>query len=71
MTKPQKYRDVVAFLISKGWELKRQRGSHEIWGPIDEEQHQTFSLVQHHGEVSPGVIRQLRRIFPDTPESWN
>ncbi|HEY0260394.1 MAG TPA: type II toxin-antitoxin system HicA family toxin [Lacisediminihabitans sp.] len=69
MTKPQRYRDVTKFLKSKGWVFKRQRGSHEIWGP--EETNQIFSLVAHKGEVSPGVIRQLQELFPDTPHEWN
>lgn len=69
MTKPQKYRDVARFLRSQGWELKRQRGSHEIWGPVDGTQ--TLPVVQHRGEVSPGVVRQLQAVFPGTPDSWN
>lgn len=69
MTKPQKYRDVAKFLRSNGWEYKRQTGSHEIWGP--EAGGQTFPVVQHKGEVSPGVIRQLQQIFSNTPSEWN
>jgi predicted RNA binding protein YcfA (HicA-like mRNA interferase family) len=69
MTKAQKYRDVTRFLAKRGWVFKRQRGSHEMWGP--EDTNQTFPLVQHRGEVSPGVIRQLQQIFPDTPKEWN
>lgn len=68
MSKRQKYRDVSKFLRSKGWELKRQRGSHEIWGPVDGGL--TFPVVQHNGEVSAGVIKQLQAIFPDTPQNW-
>lgn len=69
MSKRQKYREVEKFLRSKGWELKRQRGSHEIWGPANGGQ--TFPVVQHKGEVSAGVIKQLQRIFRDSPENWN
>lgn len=69
MTRPQKYRDVVRFLRSRGWEFKRQRGSHEIWGPADGGQ--TFPIVQHAGQVSPGVVRQLQSVFTDTPSEWN
>ncbi|QNE46135.1 type II toxin-antitoxin system HicA family toxin [Glaciihabitans sp. INWT7] len=69
MTKPQKYRDVTKFLRSKGWDFKRQTGSHEVWGPADGSQ--SFSLVEHHGEVSTGVVRQLQRLFSDTPSKWN
>ncbi|MFB2580945.1 type II toxin-antitoxin system HicA family toxin [Herbiconiux sp. P15] len=69
MTKPQKYRDVTKFLRSKGWKFKRQKGSHEIWGPSDSGM--TFPLVAHKGEVSPGVVRQIQQIFPDAPREWN
>ena len=69
MTKPQKYRDVARFLAKQGWELKRQRGSHEMWGPQDG--NQTFPVVQHRGEVSSGVVRQLQQIFTNTPKDWN
>lgn len=68
MSKRQKYRDVAKFLRSQGWELRRQTGSHEIWGPI--EGGQSFPVVQHKGEVSVGVVRQLQGIFPNTPDSW-
>jgi len=43
MTKPQKYRDVARFLANHGWVLKRQRGSHEMWGP--EDTNQMFPVV--------------------------
>lgn len=69
MTKPQKYREVVKFLRRHGWELKRQRGSHEIWGPADGSQ--IVALVQHKGQVSPGVVRQIQAVFPDAPENWD
>jgi predicted RNA binding protein YcfA (HicA-like mRNA interferase family) len=29
---PKKYRDVRAALKEAGWEVLRQRGSHEVWG---------------------------------------
>ncbi|WP_181032901.1 type II toxin-antitoxin system HicA family toxin [Clavibacter michiganensis] len=69
MTSPRKHRDVARFLRSRGWILKRQRGSHEMWGPADSAL--TFPVSQHGGEVSPGIIRQLRAILPDTPREWD
>jgi predicted RNA binding protein YcfA (HicA-like mRNA interferase family) len=69
MTRAQKYRDVTKFLRSQGWVFKRQKGSHEIWGP--EEGGLTFPLVQHKGEVSPGVVRQIQNLFSDSPKDWN
>lgn len=68
MTRPQKYRDVKKFLGTKGWVFKRQKGSHEMWGP--EDSNMTFPIVQHKGEVSPGVIRQLSELFEDAPKDW-
>lgn len=32
---------------------------------------ESFSLVQHRGEVSTGIVRQLQRLFSDTPSKWN
>ena len=29
---PKKYREVRAALREAGWEILRQRGSHEVWG---------------------------------------
>jgi predicted RNA binding protein YcfA (HicA-like mRNA interferase family) len=29
---PKKYREVRAALREAGWEVLRQRGSHEVWG---------------------------------------
>jgi len=29
---PKKYREIRAALIDAGWQVLRQRGSHEIWG---------------------------------------
>jgi predicted RNA binding protein YcfA (HicA-like mRNA interferase family) len=29
---PKKYREVRAALKAAGWEVLRQRGSHEVWG---------------------------------------
>lgn len=69
MTRPQKYRDVTRFLRSRGWERTRQRGSHETWSPAGGGA--TVTLVQHRGEVSPGVVRQLQAVFADTPSDWN
>ncbi|PPF65955.1 hypothetical protein C5E16_12875 [Clavibacter michiganensis] len=69
VTSPRKHRDVARFLRSRGWILKRQRGSHEMWGPADSAL--TFPVSQHGGEVSPGIIRQLRAILPDTPREWD
>ena len=31
----KKYRDVRSALAAAGWEVLRQRGSHEVWGKPD------------------------------------
>jgi predicted RNA binding protein YcfA (HicA-like mRNA interferase family) len=33
---PKKYREVRAALRAAGWEVLRQRGSHEVWAKPDE-----------------------------------
>ncbi|HEX4009403.1 MAG TPA: type II toxin-antitoxin system HicA family toxin [Solirubrobacteraceae bacterium] len=32
---PKKYRDVRQALLTAGWQLVRQRGSHEVWAHPD------------------------------------
>jgi predicted RNA binding protein YcfA (HicA-like mRNA interferase family) len=68
VTRPQKYRDVVAFLRGQGWELKRQgKGSHEIWAdPNGPDQ----LVVPHHHTVSAKVVKDVIDTFPETPSSW-
>lgn len=66
MAKPQKYRDVVKFLRSRGWQHVRTKGSHEMWeGPNGEKQ-----SVPRHGEVSAGVVKQIIDQVPNTPANW-
>lgn len=68
MPKPQKYRDVVKVLKSQGWVFLRQaKGSHELWGLPDESVKES---VPHHPEVSAGVIAQLIKKLPTTPNNW-
>lgn len=66
--RPQKYRDVVKFLNSKGWVLLRQQeGSHEKWG--NPENGREYLAIPHH-EVSAGIVKQLIDMFPDAPSGW-
>ena len=69
VTRAQKYRDVARFLRSKGWEPVRTRGSHEIWQPSGGGQ--SLSVVQHNGQVSPGIVRQVQQLWSDTPPGWS
>ena len=64
-----KYREVTRFLRGQGWDLTRRRDSHEIWESGDGAFR--FSVVQNGGEVSPAVVKQLQRVFPDSPSDWN
>jgi predicted RNA binding protein YcfA (HicA-like mRNA interferase family) len=69
MSKPQKYRDVIKFLKAQGWVFIREaKGSHEIWG--NPNQPTEFLSLPNHKEVSAGIIGQLRKIFPNTPQNW-
>lgn len=69
MSKPQKYRDVIKFLKSQGWVFIREaKGSHEIWGNPNDPA--SFFSLPKHGEVSAGVIGQLRKKLPTTPDNW-
>ena len=68
MPKPQKYRDVIKFVKANGWILLRSgKGSHELWGLPDES---AKAAIPHHSEVSAGVIGQLMKKFPETPQNW-
>lgn len=69
MTKRQKHRDVARFLRSHGWEIDRINGSHEIWK--SEDGTMTLSVAPHAGEVSVGIVKQIKDVFPDTPKNWN
>lgn len=62
-----KTREVVRFLEVQGWSIKRQNGRHDVWGSPDGKQ--VFPLARHK-ECSPGVIRQIDKIFPKIPDNW-
>ncbi|MFD4421044.1 type II toxin-antitoxin system HicA family toxin [Agromyces sp. NPDC058484] len=68
MPKPQKYRDVIKVVRANGWVFLRDaKGSHELWGLPDESAKES---IPHHGEVSAGIIGQLIKKLPNTPQSW-
>ena len=68
MPKPQKHRDVIKVVRANGWVLLRQgKGSHEIWGLVDESQAHS---IPHHQEVSAGVIGGLIKKLQVVPQSW-
>ncbi|MFD1200390.1 type II toxin-antitoxin system HicA family toxin [Leucobacter albus] len=68
MPRPQKYRDVIRFLRSKGWVLLRQgKGAHELWGHPSGTPHLS---VPRHREISAGIVKQITDVFPDAPQAW-
>lgn len=67
--KSQKTKAVKKFLRSQGWTyLRDAKGSHEIWG--DPETGDKVSIPAGHGEVSPGVLRQVQALLPNIPKEW-
>lgn len=68
MPKPQKYRDVIKVVKANGWVFLRDgKGSHELWGLPDGAEKES---IPRHGEVSAGVVGQLMKKLPRTPQSW-
>lgn len=68
MTKAMKYRDVEKALRKVKCVHVSTRGSHEKWAcPCG--QH-TAIVVQHHGNVSPGVVRDAIAKLECLREGW-
>ena len=68
MVNEVKYRDIERFLIDAGWTVTRQTGSHIHWkGPNGKGR---LQIPPHRGKVSPGVVRQIIKALPDSPEEW-
>lgn len=67
--KAQKSKDVLKHLKSLGWvRLRDGQGSHEIWGLPDESVKAAIPIG--HREVSPGVLRQLKKAGVELPREW-
>jgi predicted RNA binding protein YcfA (HicA-like mRNA interferase family) len=57
---PKKYREIRSALKTAGWEVLRQRGSHEVWGKPGE----TVRIVVagKDGDTVPvGTLSSIRR----------
>ncbi|WP_448006334.1 type II toxin-antitoxin system HicA family toxin [Agromyces bauzanensis] len=68
MPRPQKYRDVIKVLKANDWVFLRDgKGSHELWGLPDESVKES---IPRHNEVSAGIIGQLMKKLPNTPQGW-
>lgn len=67
MVKEVKYRDVERTMIDAGWQVLRTSGSHEIWvGPDGKEK----LSIPRHDKVTAGVVRQIIKTLPHTPDNW-
>ncbi len=57
---PKKYREVRSALLEAGWQVLRQRGSHEVWG-----KHGNPARIVVAGRdsdtVPPGTLSSIRR----------
>ncbi len=58
------FREVRAILVSLGFELKRQRGSHEQWI----KQGRAFTLPCHGKEVPFYILDELKNIWDQQDE---
>ena len=67
MVKEASQRDVERFLVRQGWRLLRTKGRHNVWGSPEGDD---SLAIPTHGRVSPGVVRQVMRKVPGTPENW-
>jgi predicted RNA binding protein YcfA (HicA-like mRNA interferase family) len=57
---PKKYREIRSALKAAGWEVLRQRGSHEVWGKPGE----TVRIVvagKDSDTVPVGTLSSIRR----------
>jgi predicted RNA binding protein YcfA (HicA-like mRNA interferase family) len=57
---PKKYRDVRKALRDAGWQVVRQRGSHEVWKHPD--RHDRIVVAGRPGDTVPvGTLASIRR----------
>jgi len=57
---PKKYRDVRSALMDAGWQLLRQRGSHEVWGKPGERA-RIVVAGKDNDTVPIGTLSSIRR----------
>jgi predicted RNA binding protein YcfA (HicA-like mRNA interferase family) len=57
---PKKYREIRSALKAAGWEVLRQRGSHEVWGKPGETAR--IVVAGKDGDTVPvGTLSSIRR----------
>jgi predicted RNA binding protein YcfA (HicA-like mRNA interferase family) len=57
---PKKYREIRSALREAGWEVLRQRGSHEVWGKPGERAR--IVVAGNDGDTVPvGTLSSIRR----------
>jgi len=57
---PKKYREIRSALEEAGWEVLRQRGSHEVWGKAGE-QARIVVAGRDRDTVPVGTLSSIRR----------
>jgi predicted RNA binding protein YcfA (HicA-like mRNA interferase family) len=57
---PKKYREIRSALEGAGWEVLRQRGSHEVWGKAGE-QARIVVAGRDRDTVPVGTLSSIRR----------
>ena len=50
-------KDVSKHLKSKGWNVERTNGGHEVWGH-PKAQHK-IAVPRHKGDLAPGTVRSI------------
>ena len=66
MTKPMKYRDLVALLRANGCTSKQGRGHEKWYCPCGAH----MAVITQQREVSPGVTRDTEEKLSCLPEGW-
>jgi len=57
---PKKYREVRTALLEAGWQVLRQRGSHEVWGKPGESA-RIVVAGENSDTVPVGTLASIRR----------
>lgn len=62
---------MIKVVKANGWVLIRAgKGDHEIWGRLDASTSDEKHTIPHHNEVSAGIIGDLIKKLPSTPQNW-
>ena len=53
------YKDITTQLSQNGWKFARSGGSHDLYKHPESDQ--TIAVPRHKGDLSPGVVKQIRK----------